>query len=78
MTMLPIDVRNAPYRTKYLTEETLALNHWFIFGTYPDGSVGISDGTNDIMEWVPREQAVRICAARAAFCVVIEEELGLK
>jgi hypothetical protein len=77
MTMIPLDARNAPFRMKYLTEETFLLNRWMIFGTYPDGSVCISDGQEDIMEWVPRDQAERIIAARDAFCGVIEEELGL-
>lgn len=77
MTGLPIDYRSRPWRVKYLTEETLCLNRWFTFGTFPDGSVGICDGTNDIMDYVPKEAADRICTARNAFCDVIENELGL-
>lgn len=76
MTTIPIDYRKRPWKPKYLTEETLMLNRWMIFGTFPDDTVGISDGTDDIFDYVPKDVAERIIAARDAFCKVIEEELG--
>ena len=58
---------------KYLTEETHLLNHWFIFGKYPDDTVGISDGIQDIFEYVTFEDAQKLVEARDEFCKKIEE-----
>ncbi len=76
MTSLPIDYRSRPWRTKYLDEETPVINQWFIFGTYPDGSVGISDGQEDIVEWIPRKLAEEIIEARNAFSVKFVEVIN--
>jgi hypothetical protein len=76
MTGIPIDYRNVPFKDKYLTEETFLLNHWFIFGSYPDGTVNISDSTDDIIQYVPWDVAERIIEARKVFCNTIERELG--
>ena len=75
VTSLPIDFRKEPWRVKYIDEETAVINCWFIFGTYPDGSVGITDGTLDIMEYVPRLAAEEIVAARNAFAAVVTKHL---
>lgn len=74
---LPIDYRNAPLKTKYVDEETPMFAQWFEIGEYPDGSVGITDGTVDVMTHVPPEVAARIIEARHVFCAAIIAELGM-
>lgn len=59
---------NPPWRTKYIDEETYLLNQWFIFGQYEDGTVCITDGTNDIFTRIPRDTAEEICRLRQEFC----------
>jgi hypothetical protein len=76
MTTLPIDYRKRPWKTKYLDEETPVLNRWIIFGTYPDGSVGINDGQEDILEWVPEPIAQDIVAARNLFVEKVLQHFG--
>jgi hypothetical protein len=65
--MLPIDYRLRPIKPKYLHDETESTASWFIFGEYPDGTVGICDGDRDIFEYVPRDVAERIVKARNDF-----------
>ena len=76
MTDLPIDYRKRPWPTKHLTDETPVLNLWTIFGARSDGSVDISDGHRDIVQWVPRGVAEDIVAARNAFVDVVVKHLG--
>lgn len=76
MTDLPIDYRKRPWKQKYIDEETPELNRWMIFGEYPDGSVGISDGQIDIFTHVPRDKALLIVTARNAFVAIVVRELG--
>lgn len=73
---LPIDCRNAPFKRKYIDEETPVISQWMIFGEFPDGTVGVSDGTNDIFDWCPREKAEAIVKAREEFVAVVLRELG--
>lgn len=73
MTSLPVDYRKAPWRAKYITEETPVLNSWIIFGYYDDGSVNISDANMEIFSHVPKDVAERIIKARNAFCAEIED-----
>lgn len=73
MTMLPVDFSRVPYKPKYITSETLVFNYWFKFGTFDDGTVGISDGTDDIFDRVPEDIADKIIEARKQFCDTIEE-----
>lgn len=75
MTDLPFDCRKAPIREKYLIDETFLFKFWFIFGEREDGTVDISDGTNDIFCHVRRDQAERIIAARDQFCRILDKEL---
>jgi hypothetical protein len=77
MTTLPVDYRKRPWRHKYLDEETPVLNRWFIFGTYPDGTVGISDGDQDIFSYVPQPIAVEIVNARNTFVATVLKHFGL-
>lgn len=75
---LPVYVRNAPFREKYL-DETPMLAPWMIFGQSADGTrVDISNGTDDMFVYVPRDVAERLVAARDVFCKVIRDELALK
>lgn len=64
---LPIDGRNAPFRQKYLDEETPVLNRWMVFGDYPEGLVGVSDGQQDIFSHLLLSKAMIIVAARNAW-----------
>ena len=73
---LPIDASSAPFRHKYLTEETAVLNRWCVQPTL-NGSVDVIDDQLDIFTRMSAEQAARIVAARDAFCSVIEQELAL-
>lgn len=75
MTNLPVDFRKAPWKPKYLTEETPVLNGWIKFGTHEDGTVDISDANMDIFTHVPEEIADEIINARNEFCAVIEKHL---
>lgn len=61
---LPIDYRNRPFKPKYLDEETPMFARWFTFGTFEDGTTTITDGTVDIMDRVPTEQADKIVKER--------------
>lgn len=56
-----------PYRDKRFSFETPVTNAWCIFGFRTDGTVDISDGTNDIFTGVPLDKAERICQARNKF-----------
>lgn len=66
---LPIDVRRAPYREKYLDEETPMLKRWMIFGHDPDDkTLQITDNNaNDIFVGLSATQAARIIIARDEF-----------
>lgn len=75
MTAIPIDYRRRPWRTKYILDETFLFNTWFIFGEYPDGSVCITDGNADIMEYVPRDVAEEIISKRDEFCNFLRSKL---
>ena len=71
---LPVDAREAPYRDKYITEETAVLRHWFVLGEDPsDGTVFVSDGTDDVLCGLSRQDADRIVAARDVLIEVIRE-----
>ena len=73
MTDLPIDYRRSPWKEKYLFDETFVLNDWMIFGEFEDGTVGISDASNDIFEHVQREIALELIEARNEFTEVIRK-----
>lgn len=77
MTQIPIDYANAPFKTKYLTEETFLLNRWCI-GSHSPGitHVEIHDGCETILENVPIWVARQIIAHRDAFCHSIELMFG--
>lgn len=77
MTGLPVDYNKRPWRDKYLFDETSVLKYWFIMGTYPDGTVGICDGDEDIFSYVPLEVAQEIVKARKEFLEVIEKHFAL-
>lgn len=76
MTQLPIDYTRRPWKTKYIDEETLATNKWFIFGVFKDGTVDVSDGTEDILTHVPRAAAEEIIKARNDFVDVLLKHFG--
>lgn len=66
--MLPLDLRKAPFKPKYVDEETPMFARWFTFGKYDDGTVLITDGTVDVLDRVPPNKAERICARRNEWC----------
>ena len=74
---LPIDVRNAPFRHKYLDEETPLFCRWMIFGRHADGvTVDIADSDGEVFVNVPIEMAERILATRNAFCDALIEAIN--
>jgi hypothetical protein len=75
---LPIDVRKAPFKPKYLTDETFATRAWMVFGEYDDGTVGISDGDTDIFSHVPHQAATDIVVARNEFVRIVLKHVGMK
>lgn len=77
--MLPIDGRNAPFKPKYIDEETPMLSYWTIFGTEADGTrtlIGGNCGSDDIFVGLSDEQAVAMVAARQTFCNAVLEILN--
>lgn len=68
MMNLPVDFRRAPFKPKYVDEETPMFARWFTFGTFPDGSTQITDGTVDVLDYVPKARAEEIVALRNAWC----------
>lgn len=65
---LPIDARNAPFRDKYLDEETQLLSRWFIFGEDPiDRTLDLSDPFGDVFVGLTRDQADDLMTARKLF-----------
>lgn len=75
MTSIPVDFRNVPYKQKYIDEETFLFNRWFIFGRYEDGTVSVTDGTNDIFEYIPESVAKKIIKARDDFVDILVSRL---
>lgn len=72
---LPIDYRKAPFKRKYIDSETPVTNEWVVFGHHDDGTVDISDGTDDIFVHVPPDVAETLIEARRQFCVTVAHEL---
>lgn len=80
---LPLDYSTLsfPVKSKYLAEETLEMDEWFIFGDYADGTVGIcrsAGGNEDIMRRVPRSIAERIIAIRNAYSEAMVEAINAR
>lgn len=66
---LPIDARRAPFKPKYIVEETSMFAHWFHFGNDPiDGTLQLMDATNDVIIGLTKEQAEAIIRERDNFC----------
>lgn len=74
--LLPINKRNAPFKPKYIDEETPMFARWFVFGKAEDGTVWITDGTNDVVEGISPADADRIVALRNHWCERILEILN--
>ena len=55
---------HTPMREKYLDE---AIGHYFIFGTYEDGTVDVSDGQKDVLIRLDPTKAQEVCDAHAEF-----------
>ena len=64
---LPIDARMAPFKEKYLDEETFLLARWFTMGTSLDGTVWLHSKDDDIFCGLTTEQATRLIKARQVF-----------
>ena len=76
---LPIDARNAPFKAKYIDEETEMLSFWTPFGKEADGTIcliGGNSGNMDIFVGLTPEQAAAMVAARDIFCVRVLEILN--
>lgn len=74
---LPIDARNAPFKPKYIDEETPMLSFWTPFGKEADGTIcliGGNCGNEDIFVGLRPEQAVAMVEVRRVFC---ESVLGI-
>lgn len=66
--ILPIDGRRAPFKPKYIEDETTLLNKWMVFGhDSSDDTVHVSDAEIDIFHGLTPEQAKRIVDARKLF-----------
>ncbi len=74
--LLPIDARKAPFKPKYLDEETRIMARWFEFGTRAEGTVDISDNFGDVIIATSPEKASRIIKARDEFCDILVRELS--
>jgi len=74
--LLPIDAHNAPFKPKYLDEETRIMSRWFIFGTHADGNVDIMDNFGDVIIVISLEKASKLTKARNEFCDVLVRELS--
>lgn len=65
---LPLDLRKAPFKPKYLDEETPMLADWFAFGEdIEDGTAMIGDGNADVLVGVPQRKVAPILEARQRF-----------
>lgn len=76
---LPIDFGKRPYKPKYIDEETLLLNRWFIFGQRQRGLeplVDLSDGQGDVIIALPLEVAQRLIKARNDFVDAVLREFN--
>lgn len=76
--LLPIDARDAPFRDKYIDEETPLFRLWFRFyNPDADGTVSLSDNTADnIFEGLAPQQAQRLIAARDVFVQTVLDILN--
>jgi hypothetical protein len=73
--MLPIDARRAPFKPKYIEDETSMFNKWMQFGTDPgDGTHHVSDANNDVIVGLTNQQAIRLVEARRIF---VDEVLNI-
>ena len=75
---LPLDFSKAPYKEKYVDEETPMFARWYLFGTHDDGLVDIAGPAGDVCIRVPEPAAERIIQARDAFIDVLLRELNQK
>jgi hypothetical protein len=76
---LPVDARDAPFKPKYIDEETPMFSRWFEWGRRPDGTVDLQGGNNgsdEIFVGLPPEKAIAIIAARDKFCDTLLEILN--
>lgn len=65
---LPIDARRAPFKEKYLDEETPALTRWFDTGIdAKDRTFFVGTKDEDIFSGLTFDQANRIIRARERF-----------
>lgn len=64
---LPINARKAPFKEKYIDEETALLRRWFVFGSSAVGTVDIADRDSDVFVGLTLQQAVRIVELRKTF-----------
>jgi hypothetical protein len=74
---LPIDARLAPFRTKYIDEETPMLSRWFVYGIdVADGTFCINNGTDDVVVGLTKEQAETLIRARERFVDAVLQVFG--
>ena len=76
---LPIDARDAPFKPKYIEDETPMLSRWTVFGRDASGRVfliGGNNGNEDIFAGLLPEQADAMVEARNAFCDRVLEILN--
>lgn len=65
---LPIDARRAPFKEKYLDEETPMLARWIQHGRDPrDGTYFVESSQADVFCGLSLDQANRIVRARERF-----------
>lgn len=60
-------------REKYIDEQVGGI--WFIFGEHEDGSVDISNGTNDVFTKIPLDKALKLVDIRYKFLEELYKEL---
>lgn len=75
---LPIDARNAPFKAKYIDEETPMFARWMAFGGYAGmpGLTLVCSGDTDVVEYITLSKAKRLVAARDRFVDEVLEILN--
>jgi hypothetical protein len=73
---LPIDARKAPFKEKYLDEETPMFSRWFEFGSADDLTIHLDDGSGSVVIGLTLGQAEALQDARDKFVNSVLEVLN--
>jgi hypothetical protein len=73
---LPIDARKAPFKTKYLDEETPMLARWMVTGTSDVGAYFVGDADLDVVVGLTDVKAAALIKARDQFVNAVLEVIN--